>query len=216
MAHLKEEKLLWEKGFTNIAGIDEAGRGPLAGPVTVAAVIMPQGFRSTKIDDSKKLTAKQREYCFELICEKALAYKIIHTSVHTIEEINILNAVKLAMVHAIEQLIIVPDFIIIDGMNINFPGTPQKAIIGGDAISQTVAAASILAKVSRDQLMRDLDKKYPQYGFAIHKGYATERHVAALREHGPCPIHRKTFLKKIDLSYTELFDPKVTDHSAHI
>lgn len=200
MAHLKEEKLLWERGFINIAGIDEAGRGPLAGPVTVAAVIMPMNFRSTKIDDSKKLSEKQREYCFNLICEKALAYSIIHASVSTIEEINILNAVKRSMVHAVRKLSIIPDFVIIDAINISLLGIPQKAIIGGDAISQTVAAASILAKVSRDRLMVEFDKKYPQYGFAIHKGYATERHAAALREHGPCPIHRKTFLKKYDIN----------------
>ncbi len=204
MAHLKEEKLLWKRGFANIAGIDEAGRGPLAGPVTVAAVIMPINFRSTKINDSKQLTQQQREYCFELICEKALAYSIIHASVSTIEEINILNAVKRSMVHAVKKLTVIPDFVIIDAINISLPGIPQKAIIGGDAISQTVAAASILAKVSRDRLMVDLDKKYPEYGFAIHKGYATERHMAALHAHGPCPIHRKTFLKNFTLSYTNL------------
>jgi len=206
MSHLKEEKLLWQKGFSNIAGIDEAGRGPLAGPVTVAAVIMPINFRSTKIDDSKKLTAKQREYCFGLICEKALAFTIIHASVTTIEEINILNAVKRSMVQAVRKLTSVPDFVLIDGMNINVPGIPQKAIIGGDAISQSIAAASILAKVSRDLLMVDLDSKYPQYGFLEHKGYATEKHIAAIRRYGPCPVHRRTFLKKYGYFHSKLPD----------
>jgi len=193
MSHLKEEKLLWQKGFSNIAGIDEAGRGPLAGPVTVAAVIMPINFRSTKIDDSKKLTAKQREYCFGLICEKALAFTIIHASVTTIEEINILNAVKRSMVQAVRKLTSVPDFVLIDGMNINVPGIPQKAIIGGDAKVFSIAAASIIAKVTRDRLMLKYAEKYPQYQFEKHKGYGTKLHYEMIKKHGLSPIHRKSF-----------------------
>lgn len=194
MASLLEEEFLWRSGFQLIAGIDEVGRGPVAGPVTVAAVILRPGFSSDRIDDSKKLTAKEREYCFQLIVENALAYTIEHSSVACIEKINILQAAKRAMVRAVKKLAIQPDFLLLDAVNINLPGIAQKAIIGGDGRSQSIAAASILAKVTRDMLMKEYDRKYPQYGFAQHKGYATQVHIAALKEFGITPIHRRSFL----------------------
>lgn len=191
---LSEEKFLWSAGYQHVAGIDEVGRGPVAGPVTVAAVILPQGFQSNRINDSKKLTASEREYCYQLIVDNALAYSIVHSSVAVIEKINILQATKRAMVQAVKKLQIQPHFILLDAVNIAYPGVPQKAIIGGDGLSQSIAAASILAKVTRDHLMIDLDKKYPQYGFAKHKGYATEMHIKALRDFGITPVHRRSFL----------------------
>ncbi len=191
---LQEEKKLWQAGFRHIAGIDEVGRGPLAGPVTVAAVILPQDFYSERIQDSKKLSQKEREYCYQLIVEHALAYSIMHASVAVIEKINILQATKRAMAQAVKKLTLTPDFLLLDAVNISYAGIPQKAIIGGDGISQSIAAASILAKVTRDHLMLDLDQKYPQYGFAKHKGYATTQHIQALKEYGITPSHRRSFL----------------------
>ncbi len=193
-ASFEHEQLLWRAGFDTIAGIDEAGRGPLAGPVTVAAVILPQNFIFDLVDDSKALTESEREICFEYITKNALAYSIVHAPVALIEKINILNATKRAMVQAVKKLNIKPAFLLLDAVNITMPGIGQKALIHGDAISKSIAAASILAKVSRDRLMIDLDKKFPQYGFAQHKGYATTQHVHSLRQYGPAACHRLSFL----------------------
>lgn len=197
-ATFEHESVLWKSGFQYIAGIDEAGRGPLAGPVTVAAVILPQMFTYELVDDSKKLTEKEREQCFEYITQNALAYSVVHAPVALIEKINILNATKRAMLQAAKKLTIAPDFLLLDAVNITMPGVAQKALIHGDALSISIAAASILAKVSRDRLMNDLDRKFPQYGFAQHKGYATSQHVRALRQYGPTSCHRLSFLRFLD------------------
>ena len=176
---------------------DEAGRGPLAGPVCAAAVIFPKGLVVEGIDDSKKLTEKKREKLFDIIKEKALAYSIAWASVEEIEEINILNAAMLAMKRAIESLPVKADFAMIDGNKTPKLDIPSAAIIKGDALSQSIGAASILAKVSRDRLMLDMAKKYPEYGFEKHKGYGTQLHRDMLLKYGPCEIHRMSFLGKI-------------------
>ena len=191
---LSEEKKLWQSGFLHIAGVDEVGRGPLAGPVTVAAVILPQSFYSEKIDDSKKLSTKEREYCYQMILDHALAYTVVHGSVALIDRINILQATKRIMTQAVKKLSVQPHFILLDAVNINLPGIPQKAIIGGDGKSQSIAAASIIAKVTRDRLLNELDHKYPGYGLAKHKGYATSLHIQALKQLGPSHCHRQSFL----------------------
>lgn len=183
------------EGYTNICGTDEAGRGPLMGPVCAAAVILPPHLYIEGVNDSKKLTEKKREALFSVITESAVAYSIAYASVEEIDELNILNASMLAMKRAIEGLNIKADFALIDGnCSRNIP-VPCRTIVGGDAKSPSIAAASILAKVSRDRLCYELDKEYPQYGFAKHKGYGTKQHIEALKEYGPCPCHRKTFLK---------------------
>ncbi len=194
-ASFDHEQQIWAAGFKHIAGIDEAGRGPLAGPVTVAAVILPNNFSHPLVDDSKKLTEIERETAYEYIIKQALSYSVIHAPVSLIEKINILNATKRAMVQSVKKLSLVPDFLLLDAVNITMPGVTQKALIHGDALSISIAAASILAKVSRDRLMHQLDTKYPQYGFAQHKGYATNQHVHALRQYGPSPCHRLSFLR---------------------
>lgn len=194
MAHLEHELHLWRSGYQYIAGLDEVGRGPVAGPVTVAAVILPQGFHCDLVDDSKRLSVKEREYCYDLIVEQAVAFSVVHGSVAMIEKINILNAVKRCMIQALRKLPIPPDFLLIDALNINYPGIPQLGIIGGDAISKSIAAASIIAKVTRDRLMLDLDRKYPGYDLAKHKGYATPTHIRALKLLGPAACHRPSFL----------------------
>ncbi|MBI4836014.1 MAG: ribonuclease HII [Candidatus Abawacabacteria bacterium] len=198
MASFQEEIALWQAGFQYIAGIDEVGRGPLAGPVTVAAVILPADFDNNTIDDSKKLSVREREYCYQDIIDHAVAYSIIHVSPRVIDKINILQATKRAMQQAVKSLSTIPDFLLLDAVNINMPGIPQKAIIAGDGISKSIAAASIIAKVIRDRLMCDLDKKYPHYGFAKHKGYATAEHIAALKQLGPAQCHRHSFLSFLD------------------
>lgn len=194
-ASFDHEQKIWAAGFKYIAGIDEAGRGPLAGPVTVASVILPNHFCHPLVDDSKKLSEAERETSYEYIIQHALAYSIVHAPVSLIEKINILNATKRAMLQSVKRLSLSPDFLLLDAVNIAMPGVTQKALIHGDALSISIAAASILAKVSRDRLMHQLDAKYPQYGFAQHKGYATSQHVDALRQYGPSPCHRLSFLR---------------------
>ena len=187
------------KGFSLIAGVDEAGRGPLAGPVTAAAVILPPGLVIEGLDDSKKLSAKRREALRDVIAREAVCWAVAHASVAEIEALNILNAAQLAMRRAIFQLSPAPDLVLVDG-NIA-RGFPVKAVpvVGGDGLSAGIAAASVLAKVTRDALMRELAETYPQYGFERHKGYGTALHYERLRAHGPCPAHRMSFLRSLRL-----------------
>lgn len=187
------ERELLAEGARLIGGMDEAGRGPLAGPVVAAAVIMPLDDPIPGVDDSKKVSEKKRETLFDLIIQKAVAYKICLADEHVIDEINILNATKQAMTSCVEGLSVRPDIVLVDAVKLALE-VPTKAIIKGDALSYSIAAASILAKVYRDRLMREYDKEYPQYGFAKHKGYGTKDHIEALRTFGPSPIHRKTFI----------------------
>ena len=186
----------FEKDFKEslIAGIDEAGRGPLAGPLVCACVIMPKTDLIEGINDSKKLSPKKREELFEQILQTALAYSIIEIDEKTIDELNILNATKLGMKKALEALAIKPEIVFTDAVQIE-TDLPQKNIIHGDGLSYNIAAASILAKVHRDRLMQKLSLQYPQYQFAQHKGYGTKLHIEKLKEFGPCPLHRKSFLK---------------------
>ena len=186
-----------EKNKINcIAGIDEAGRGPLAGPVVCAAVIMPLDDPIDGVDDSKKLTRKKRELLYQQIIDKALSYCIVEIDEKTIDEINILQATKLGMKRALDGLQIRPQRVLIDAVKID-TDLPQENIIHGDTISYSIAAASILAKVHRDRLMEKLDKKYPKYNFARHKGYGTKEHIQNLKKFGKCEIHRDSFIKKI-------------------
>ena len=179
-----------------ICGVDEAGRGPLAGPVCAAAVILPPNAEIPGLNDSKKLTDKKRRELFPLIQEQALAYGIGFATEQEIDEMNILQATFLAMQRALDQLTVKPDLALIDGNREKDFGLPVKTVVKGDSLSANIAAASILAKVTRDNLMQEMAETYPQYGFDIHKGYGTKAHYAALREFGPSPIHRMTFLKK--------------------
>ena len=191
------EHAAMEEGFSLICGVDEAGRGPLAGPVCAAAVIQPPDLELEGLNDSKKLSEKRREALYPLICEQALAYGIAFASEQEIDELNILQATFLAMRRAVEQLGQKPDLALVDGnREPDFGDIPVRTIIKGDSRSANIAAASILAKVTRDRFMLEQDAVYPQYGFAVHKGYGTQKHYAALREFGPCPIHRRSFLKK--------------------
>ena len=190
------EKQLHAEGYDIVCGVDEAGRGPLAGPVCAAAVILPEDCDLPGLNDSKKLTEKRREALYDQILEKAVACGIAFSTVEEIEEINILSAALLAMNRAIEQLPQVPDMALIDGNTTRDIRVPARSIVGGDGKCACIAAASVLAKVTRDRLMLDMAKEYPQYGFEKHKGYGTKAHYAALEEHGPSPIHRMSFLKK--------------------
>ena len=199
----REEKLQYEhalqaQGYTCIAGVDEVGRGPLAGPVVCAAVIMPLDDASIieGVDDSKKLSEKKREMLAEEIKKRALAYTIVEIDEKIIDEINILEATRLGMKRALETLSIAPEFTLTDGnmtLDISFP---QQSVIGGDARSYSIGAASIIAKVHRDALMDEYAKTYPHYAFEKNKGYGTAQHIQGIKEHGLCPIHRKTFTKK--------------------
>lgn len=186
-----------KKGYRYIAGVDEAGRGPLAGPVYAAAVILPEGTFIEGINDSKKLSEKKREELFDVICEKASAYCIAEVSHTRIDEINILNATFEAMNKAVNGLNIRPDYVLIDGNRIKGMEIPHETVVKGDAKSISIAAASILAKVSRDRVMYEMAKQYPLYGFDKHKGYGTKAHCDAILKYGACEIHRKSFLKKI-------------------
>ena len=179
-----------------ICGVDEAGRGPLAGPVCAAAVVLPKHLCLPGLTDSKKLTDKKRRELFPLIQQQALAYGIGFASEAEIDEINILQATFLAMKRALVQLNCQPDLALIDGNRETDFGLPVKTVVKGDSLSANIAAASVLAKVSRDDAMVELAKTYPQYGFNIHKGYGTKAHYQALEEFGPCPAHRRSFLKK--------------------
>ena len=190
------ENDIYAEGFDLICGVDEAGRGPLAGPVCAAAVILPRGIEIAGLDDSKKLTDKKREALYDVICENALTYGIAFASVEEIESINILNAAMLAMNRAIEKLTPQPQLALIDGNRNSAINIPSRCVIKGDAKCADIAAASILAKVTRDRLCEEMEKEYPGYGFAKHKGYPTKEHYAALNRLGPCPLHRLSFLKK--------------------
>jgi ribonuclease HII len=185
------------EGFQYIAGVDEAGRGPLAGPVYAAAVILPEDVFIEGINDSKKLSEKKREALFDEICQKAIAYSICSVDEKRIDEINILNATFEAMNGAVNSLKTTPDYVLIDGNRIKGMEIPHETIVKGDAKSISIAAASILAKVSRDRFISAMAEKYPEYGFEKHKGYGTAAHNEAILKYGPCPIHRRTFLKKL-------------------
>ena len=191
------EDSLYENGVQIICGVDEAGRGPLAGPVCAAAVILPPYTVIPGLNDSKKLTDKRRRELYPLIKEKALAYGIAFADHGEIDEINILQATYLAMERAIGQLSVRPDIALIDGNRAKDFGLPVKTVVHGDSLSANIAAASILAKVTRDDVMLQVAEDYPQYSFEVHKGYGTKAHYEALAQHGPCPIHRMTFLKKL-------------------
>ena len=184
------------EGYNILCGVDEAGRGPLAGPVCAAAVILPPNTEIPGLNDSKKLTDKKRRELMPVIKEMAIGYGIAFADEKEIDEINILQATYLAMKRAIDMLPVKPDLALVDGNRAGDFGLPVKTVVKGDSLSASIAAASILAKVTRDDLMLSLAEKYPQYGFEIHKGYGTKAHYAALTEHGPCEIHRMTFLKK--------------------
>lgn len=194
---------LWEieetrhaDGYKWICGVDEAGRGPLAGPVCAAAVILPRGLDIPGLDDSKKLSDRRRRELYDVITGAAAAYAIALVDQERIDEINILQATFRAMEEAVSKLSPQPDLALVDGNREPALSMPCETIVGGDGKCASIAAASILAKVTRDRLMEELDRQYPEYGFAVHKGYGTRRHYEALRQYGPCPIHRRSFLKK--------------------
>jgi ribonuclease HII len=192
----QEEKKLYEGNIEFICGIDEAGRGPLAGPVVVGAVILPEDSFIEGVNDSKKVSEKKREKLYEQITEEAIAYSVGIVDQKTIDEINILNATKLGVKIALEGLKQRPDIIMVDALNnMDTLGIPYISIIKGDAKNYSIAAASIIAKVTRDRIMREWDEVYPIYGFAKHKGYGTAEHIRAIKENGPCILHRKTFIK---------------------
>ena len=190
------EHICYDEGFEIVCGIDEAGRGPLAGPVCAAAVVLPRGLEIEGLNDSKKLSDKRRRVLFDEITAQAVTYGIAFTTEQEIDEINILQATFLAMRRALAQLSIQPSIALIDGNRETDFGLPVRTIVKGDSLSANIAAASILAKVTRDDFMLEQAKLYPEYGFDIHKGYGTKAHYEALRKYGPCPIHRRTFLKK--------------------
>ena len=193
----EEEKKLHSRGFKNICGIDEAGRGPLAGPVVIAGVIMPEDSMIEGVNDSKKISEKKRELLYDKIIEEAISYSVAIIGQDVIDEINILNATKKGLTNVVEGLDVRPDLIIVDALeHIDTKGIPYESIIKGDAKCYSIAAASILAKVTRDRIMREWDLVYPQYGFAKHKGYGTAFHIQAIKEYGLCPIHRRSFTKK--------------------
>ena len=195
--------MMWEfenncfaQGYRMVCGVDEAGRGPLAGPVCAAAVILPPNLEIPGLNDSKKLSDKKRRELYPLIKEKAVAYGIAFADQSEIDSINILQATYLAMERAMAQLSVKPDIALIDGNRAKDFGLPVQTVVHGDSLSASIAAASVLAKVTRDDVMLEMAKTYPGYGFEIHKGYGTKAHYAALEDLGPCPIHRMTFLKK--------------------
>lgn len=192
------ENQLHDEGFSVVCGVDEAGRGPLCGPVFAAACILPDGLVLEGLNDSKKLTPKKRDKLFDLIRENAVAYCIASASVEEIDELNILEADLLAMRRAIDGLAVKAEFALIDGNIARGFEIPARAVIGGDAKSPSIAAASILAKVARDRDCLELDAQYPQYGIAKHKGYGTKQHMDALRTYGPSPIHRKQFIRFLE------------------
>lgn len=188
------ENKLFAEGVTLIAGMDEAGRGPLAGPVTAACCIPDFSKIVEGVNDSKKLTEKKRGSLFDLIKSSSVSFSVVSVDEATIDEINILNATKKAMKEALQKLEIKPEYLLVDAVKCDF-GLPYSPIIHGDALSYSIAAASVLAKVTRDRLMLKYDELYPEYGFAKHKGYGTKQHIEALKKYGPCPIHRRTFIK---------------------
>ena len=198
MPNFEYEKKRYAEGYTAVCGCDEAGRGPLCGPVVAAAVILPIDCEIEGLNDSKKLTEKKREKLFDIIKEKAIAYAIAEATPEEIDDINILNASMLAMCRAVEALEVEADFALIDGNCSRGFTIPTETVVKGDSKSYSIAAASILAKVTRDRGCIELDAAYPEYGIAKHKGYPTKDHMDAVREHGPSPIHRKSFLKFLD------------------
>lgn len=191
------ENEIYDSGYAVICGADEAGRGPLAGPVCAAAVILPRGLVIDGLNDSKKLSEKKREELFDVICDKAISCAVAFATVDEIEEINILNAAMLAMNRAISKLQPQPELALIDGNRNSGITVPSRCIVKGDAKCADIAAASVLAKVTRDRYMLQMAEKYPQYGIEKHKGYGTKLHYEALREYGPCEIHRPSFLRKM-------------------
>ena len=191
------ENELYAAGEQLLCGVDEAGRGPLAGPVCAAAVILPRGLYIPGLNDSKKLTEKKREALYDVICSSAVSYGIAFATVDEIEEVNILNAAMLAMNRAIEKLSVQPTLALIDGNRNSAIKIASRCVVKGDAKCADIAAASVLAKVTRDRYMLEMAEKYPQYKFEKHKGYGTKDHYAALREYGPCEIHRPSFLRKM-------------------
>ncbi len=196
----KFETELYNNGVNLIAGIDEVGRGPLVGPVVTAAVILPKDFYDERINDSKKLTEKKRELLYDIIMENAIAVGIGMSSPKVIDEINILNATKKAMIEAVNNLTVKPEHLLIDALKLDI-NIPQTSIIKGDAKSESIAAASIIAKVTRDRMMIELDKKYPMYDFKHNKGYGTKKHIEALYEYGPISEHRKSFAPVSEITY---------------
>lgn len=191
------ENLLKEQGYKIICGVDEAGRGPLAGPVFAAAVILPDGMEDIGINDSKKLSEKKRDALFEIIKEKAISYSIASADEKEIDELNILNATFLAMKRAVEGLTLKPDMALVDGNRKPGTGISEMTLVKGDSKSISIAAASILAKVSRDRYLQQLDEQYPEYQFSRHKGYPTKLHYEMIKEHGISPVHRLSFLKNL-------------------
>ena len=193
----EEEKNIHEEGIKLICGIDEAGRGPLAGPVVVGAVIMPENSFIEGINDSKKISEKKREKLYDLITEEAIAWGVGIVHQKEIDELNILNATKKALTMALQELEVKPDLVLTDALeNINTLGIPYKSFIKGDAKVYSISAASVIAKVTRDRIMRQWDEIYPEYGFARHKGYGTAVHIQAIKEYGICDLHRRSFVKK--------------------
>ena len=191
-----EEEIYNKENVKYICGIDEAGRGPLAGPVVVASVIMPKDSMIEGVNDSKKVSEKKREKLYEEITNTAIAWGVGIIDQREIDEINILNATKKGLTNSLKELEIKPDLILVDALtNIDTLGIPYRSIIKGDAKSYSIAAASIIAKVTRDRIMRQWDELYPEYGFEKHKGYGTKMHIDAIKEYGPCPLHRKSFIK---------------------
>lgn len=194
----KIDESVFNEGYQYICGIDEAGRGPLAGPVVVAAVIMPKDSMIEGVNDSKKVSEKKREKLYDLIIDEATSYSVGIVDQNEIDRINILNATKAGLTEAVRSLKVKPDVILVDALtNIDTCGIQYRSIIKGDAKSYSIAAASIIAKVTRDRIMRQWDEIYPQYGFAKHKGYGTAAHIAAIKENGLCPLHRLSFVKNI-------------------
>lgn len=191
------ENQYYEQGFSEVCGVDEAGRGPLAGPVCAGACILPRELEIPGLNDSKKLSEKKREALFDVITREAIACAVCLVDEKVIDEINILQATFRAMRGAVAGLSVRPDFCLVDGNRDPGLGIPTETVVKGDARCATIAAASILAKVTRDRFMLEQDRLYPQYGFAVHKGYGTKAHYAALAEYGPCPIHRMTFLRSL-------------------
>ncbi len=191
----ESEKIYYEKGYCAIAGVDEVGRGPLAGPVCAAAVILPKGLVLEGVDDSKKISEKKRELLYEVITENAVAWATAFVDAEIIDEINIRNATHLAMQQAVDKLETKADFLLVDGNDkIPFDGADCEYIVKGDAKFECIAAASIVAKVTRDRFMRNMDNEYPGYGFAKNKGYGTKEHMLAIREQGMTPLHRRSFM----------------------
>ena len=197
LTKLKEiENSVYKEGYNLICGIDEAGRGPLAGPVVVASAIMPKDSMIEGVNDSKKISEKKREKLYDLITAEAISYGVGIVSQEEIDEINILNATKKGLTESLEQLEPKPDIILVDALrDINTIGIPYRSVIKGDAKIYSIACASIIAKVTRDRIMKEWDRVYPQYGFVSHKGYGTAKHIAAIKEFGLCPLHRRSFTK---------------------